>query len=376
MMYSESREEVENNSLVPPTSAIGPHNSRQPQHAHYASRIFQFSTHIPSPHDRTTDSPVPANLCNAQGRISQISLAGQVDDHSLGVHSSHLYKNDVVGRSSNPAHSPNSHSYKKDTGHSQQIASLHNPASDKIVSSDHSTKAYNARTLGIPVGASISPGPWSSGIQSPRPHIILNEQSAHVLPFTHTMSQSANIAISHQAGVPAYPIQHGDQLLIQPYPVAWQGILALKSVQTAVQMHYVSGNPGIASSSLPPYDVNSSPLRIARRMRLEPLQLEGVKKKIQLADEHCVLMALPCGKDHMDVLHQSSNLRSGFISYLERKTAAGMVNVAHPGSNHPAYVIHIFPSCDFTNSQLTKIPQDLLKVIREIAHLVIVIAIV
>ncbi|GFW09371.1 protein split ends [Trichonephila clavipes] len=149
MMYSESGEEVENNRLVPPTSAIGPHNSRQPQHAHYASRIFQFSTHIPSPHDRTTDSPVAANLCNAQGRISQISLAGQVDDHSLGVHSSHLYKNDVVGRSSNPAHSPNSHSYKKDTGHSQQIASLHNPASDKIVSSDHSAKAYNARTLDV-----------------------------------------------------------------------------------------------------------------------------------------------------------------------------------------------------------------------------------
>ncbi|GFQ97688.1 protein split ends [Trichonephila clavata] len=412
MMYSESREEVENNRLVPPTSAIGPHNSRQPQHAHYPSQILQISPHIPSPHDRTTDSPVTANLYNAQGRISQISLAGQVDDRSLGVHSSHLYKNDVVegikppnahqtqpstspyhsrqqllsvppmsstpghidGRSSNPAHSPNSHSYKKDTSHSQQIVSLHNSASEKIVSSDHSTKVYNARSLGIPVGSSISPGPWSAGIQSPRPHMIINEQSAHVPPPAHAMSQSANIAISHQAGVPTYTIQHGDQLLVQRYPVVWQGILALKNDQAAVQMHFVSGNPGIARASLPTYDVDPSPLRIAQRMRLEPLQLEGVKKKIQMLEEHCVLMALPCGKDHMDVLHQSSNLRSGFINYLERKTAAGIVNAAHPGSNNPAYVIHIFPSCDFANSQLTKIPQDLLKVIRDLAHLVIVIA--
>ncbi|GBM23849.1 Protein split ends, partial [Araneus ventricosus] len=116
------------------------------------------------------------------------------------------------------------------------------------------------------------------------------------------------------------------------YPVIWQGILALKNDQAAVQMHFVSGNLNIARASLPPVDFETSPLRIAQRMRLEPQQLEGVKKKIQMMDEHCVLMALPCGKDHVDVFQQSNNLKTGFINYLQRKSAAGIVNAAHPGS--------------------------------------------
>ncbi|XP_055949424.1 protein split ends-like isoform X2 [Argiope bruennichi] len=413
MMYSENREDVESSRLVPSTSAIAPHNSRQPQHAHFASQILQMSPHIPSPHDRTTDSPVTANLYNAQGRLSQIPLAGQVDERSLGAHSSHLYKNDtsegikppiahqtqpstspyhsrqqllgvpqigstapahIDGRSSNPAHSPNSHSYKKDS-HSQQIASLHNPAIDKIVSSEHSAKGYNVRTISRQGGSSISPGPWSSGLQSqsPRPPMILNEQSAHVPPPAHAMSQATNVAISHQP--PSHASQHADQFLLQRYPVIWQGILALKNDQAAVQMHFVSGNLNIARLSLPavePFD--PSPLRIAQRMRLEPQQLEGVKKKLQMVEEHCVLMALPCGKDHVDVFQQSNNLRNGFINYLQRKSAAGIVNTAHPGTQQPAYVVHIFPTCDFTNLNLTKIAPDLLKLVCEIAHLVIVIA--
>lgn len=49
-------------------------------------------------------------------------------------------------------------------------------------------------------------------------------------------------------------------------------------------------------------------------------------------DEHCILMALPCGKDQNDVVQQSSNLRNGFINYLLCKHAAGIVNAAPPGA--------------------------------------------
>lgn len=52
---------------------------------------------------------------------------------------------------------------------------------------------------------------------------------------------------------------------------------------------------------------------------------------IQMENEHCMLLALPCGRDHMDVLQQSTNLTGGFITYLQRKQAAGIVNVAPPG---------------------------------------------
>lgn len=56
---------------------------------------------------------------------------------------------------------------------------------------------------------------------------------------------------------------------------------------------------------------------------------------LQMENEHCMLLALPCGHDHMDVLKQSTNLTNGFITYLQQKQAAGIVNVAAPGTTQP-----------------------------------------
>lgn len=107
-----------------------------------------------------------------------------------------------------------------------------------------------------------------------------------------------------------------------------------------------------------------------------------------------MLLALPCGHDHMDVLKQSTNLTNGFITYLQQKQAAGIVNVAAPGTTQPvrdspvfasergnneslllqaAYVVHIFPSCDFVNENLRRIAPSLLERVADIAHLLIVI---
>lgn len=77
----------------------------------------------------------------------------------------------------------------------------------------------------------------------------------------------------------------GDSLvtLLQRYPVMWQGLLALKTDQAAVQMHFVHGNPNVARASLPSMAESTTPqLRIAQRMRLEQTQLEGVAKKMQV----------------------------------------------------------------------------------------------
>ena len=52
---------------------------------------------------------------------------------------------------------------------------------------------------------------------------------------------------------------------------------------------------------------------------------------LQMPDEHCILLALPCGRDHMDVIQQSNNLKNGFIHYLQSKQAAGIVNSSGPG---------------------------------------------
>ncbi|XP_037024616.1 protein split ends isoform X3 [Bradysia coprophila] len=164
-------------------------------------------------------------------------------------------------------------------------------------------------------------------------------------------------------------------MLLQRYPVMWQGLLALKTDQAAVQMHFVFGNPNVASDSLPcNSDGSTPPLRIAQRMRLEQTQLEGVARKMQTVNEHCMLLALPCGRDHMDVLQQSTNLQTGFITYLQQKQAAGIVNIPAPGSEQAAYVVHIFPSCEFANENLARIAPDLLHRVADIAHLLIVIA--
>lgn len=87
-----------------------------------------------------------------------------------------------------------------------------------------------------------------------------------------------------------------------------------------------------------------------------------------------MLLALPCGRDHNDVLQQSQNLRNGFITYLQQKMAAGIVNIPLPGSDQAAYVVHVFPSCEFSNENLERAAPDLKNRVAEIAHLLIVIA--
>ena len=46
--------------------------------------------------------------------------------------------------------------------------------------------------------------------------------------------------------------------------------------------------------------------------------------------EHCMLLALPCGRDPLDVHAQTHALKTGFITYLQQKQAAGIINVTNP----------------------------------------------
>jgi hypothetical protein len=165
---------------------------------------------------------------------------------------------------------------------------------------------------------------------------------------------------------------------LESYPVVWQGFLGLKNDYATVQFHYVSGCKDLARASLPQdQHAQMATLRIGQRMRLEAAHLSGVRMKMQQAAEHCVLLALPCGKDPTDVEAQSRQLRSHFITYLQLKGAAGIVNVLgeHPGNPHEGgYVVHVFPSCDFANETMTSIAPDLLARVAEIEHMVIVIA--
>ncbi|XP_070765834.1 msx2-interacting protein [Enoplosus armatus] len=162
--------------------------------------------------------------------------------------------------------------------------------------------------------------------------------------------------------------------LLTKYPIVWQGLLALKNDQAAVQLHFVSGNTILAQRSLPPPE-GGPLLRIVQRMRLEASQLDSVARRMTVENDYCLLLALPCGRDQEDVLGQTQALKSGFITYLQAKQAAGIINVPNPGSNQPAYVVQIFPPCEFSESHLSRLAPDLLNSISSISpHLMIVIA--
>ncbi|KAF9415178.1 hypothetical protein HW555_007054 [Spodoptera exigua] len=170
---------------------------------------------------------------------------------------------------------------------------------------------------------------------------------------------------------PPHNISH----LVTALPRHVAGLAGFKNDSAAVQMHFVGGNPGVAGDTLSRHADGSTPLlRIAQRMRLEQPQLEQVHRKMKMENEHCMLLALPCGRDHMDVLQQSTNLTAGFITYLQKKQAAGIVNIAPPGHHQAMFTVHIFPSCEFANENLNRIAPDLMHRVADIAHLLIVIA--
>ncbi|XP_032237951.2 msx2-interacting protein [Nematostella vectensis] len=177
--------------------------------------------------------------------------------------------------------------------------------------------------------------------------------------------------------------QSNDDTLLEllcRYPVVWQGLVALKNDTAAVQMHYLSGNSRLAEASLPQAPAAQAmatvppPLRIAQRMKLEQSQLEGVVRRMQCEADHCLLLALPCGRDPLDVHAQTRALKNGFINYLQQKQAAGIINVARPGSVQPSYVLHIFPPCDFAQEHLARVSPDLLDSAADSGHLMVVVA--
>lgn len=54
---------------------------------------------------------------------------------------------------------------------------------------------------------------------------------------------------------------------------------------------------------------------------------------VQMEAEHCMLLAVPHGRDPFDFLQQQNSLRNGIINYLIMKQAAGIVNVSAPGTH-------------------------------------------
>ncbi|XP_077007285.1 msx2-interacting protein isoform X2 [Tamandua tetradactyla] len=229
-----------------------------------------------------------------------------------------------------------------------------------------------------PVSVSMKPD-----LPAPLPAQAAPKQPLFV-PTTSGPSTPPGLALPHSDAQPTPKQDSSPHLtsqrpvdmvqLLKKYPIVWQGLLALKNDTAAVQLHFVSGNNVLAHRSLP-LSEGGPPLRIAQRMRLEASQLEGVARRMTVETDYCLLLALPCGRDQEDVVSQTESLKAAFITYLQAKQAAGIINVPNPGSNQPAYVLQIFPPCEFSESHLSRLAPDLLASISNISpHLMIVIA--
>merc|ERR1719195_2023777 len=161
--------------------------------------------------------------------------------------------------------------------------------------------------------------PYRSDSPMFSPHVVGHPYpgppSAHMVPQpAHSgqpmrLTQSPGVSDYSTRSRPASPAYTPTTDYTLPhlaaYPICWTGTLGLKNEMANVRMHYVAGNR-------------------------------------ETAGEHCMLLALPNGSEHDEIELQSRNLRHSFITYLQLKAAAGIVNVSNE-DNQPAYIVHVFP---------------------------------
>lgn len=173
---------------------------------------------------------------------------------------------------------------------------------------------------------------------------------------------------------PAVPETLNDLAIL--YPVAWRGNLVLKNTGFPTRMHLVGGDPAVAETLLRTREGKDYlfSLRITQRLRLEQPRLEEVNKRMVSAGPsgYCVLLALPGPippnlSPDTDSMMQLRPLKS-LVSYLKQKEAAGIVALGGPEGSDTASasvdkdvvgVLHAFPPCEFSQSQLTKIAPSL-----------------
>lgn len=165
---------------------------------------------------------------------------------------------------------------------------------------------------------------------------------------------------------------HHDSLteLAKLYPSPWRGNLVLKNTGFPARMYLIGGDPSVAESLLRCKDEQSA-LRITQRLRLEQPRLDEVNKRISLAGPsgHCILFALPGSTANQNspendrLSMQLRPLRS-LVSYLKQKEAAGIVALSaadfgevseNRDPKEVVGVLHAFPPCEFSHSQLNKI---------------------
>uniref|UniRef100_A0A672PME7 Msx2-interacting protein-like n=1 Tax=Sinocyclocheilus grahami TaxID=75366 RepID=A0A672PME7_SINGR len=363
---------------------VNPANARPP-----AAQLKPDS--IPAEYRGALHSGLPLDRFNRDMRV--LMHHQQSDRPAAELHQGHVPEN--ITPSSTPTSmaaslSPRPHLLskgvsEKDSSKASELKRAQSPSSKEgmmAIRSSMPPMTSPQRVQLIPAGTAASFTEYSTMYTNLRPaHAQFAEnspmginQSTHSIPPSQGVQEPESSQAQAESKVELVGHQPVNMVqLLTKYPIVWQGLLALKNDTAAVQLHFLCGNKALGLRSLP-LPESGGILRIVQRMRLEAQQLEGVARRMTGESDFCLLLAMPCGLDQEDVLNQTQALKSAFINYLQAKLAAGIINVPNPGSNQPAYVLQIFPPCEFSESHLSRLAPDLLSQISSISpHLMIVI---
>ncbi|KAK4337145.1 hypothetical protein RND71_043363 [Anisodus tanguticus] len=157
--------------------------------------------------------------------------------------------------------------------------------------------------------------------------------------------------------------------LIKCCPVAWNGGLILKSMIFPARMLSCSGDISLVDLLMKDNSSEMPVLRITQRLRLDPVRLEDVSRRVASSGPygHCMMltvagsssMQFSSGQGEDGGATQTRPLRN-LVSYLKQKEAAGVVSLNSTKEGKDVLgVLYVFPPCTYATDLLKKVAPNL-----------------
>ncbi|RWS07075.1 putative RNA-binding protein 15-like protein [Dinothrombium tinctorium] len=155
--------------------------------------------------------------------------------------------------------------------------------------------------------------------------------------------------------------------LVRCCPLTWNGGLILKNSAFPAKMLLCSGDSSLVEILMKDSNAEIPMLRITQRLRLDPMKLEDVSRRMTSAGPqgYCMLLTTASnttlqasiGEDGGAV--QTRPLRN-LVSYLKQKDAAGVISLSGVKDGKEMMgVLYAFPPCPFALELLRKVAPNL-----------------
>lgn len=151
------------------------------------------------------------------------------------------------------------------------------------------------------------------------------------------------------------------QELIKCCPVAWNGGLILKTMKFPARMLLCDGDISLVDLLMKDPNSDSSILRITQRLRLDPIRLEDVSRRMS-SSGHCMLLTTAGSDKFNKTGNGAEDIRPlrNLVSYLKQKEAAGVVSLSSTKEDtESSGVLYVFPPCAYALDLLKKVAPNL-----------------